>query len=229
MPWPSSRAGRPARRTATSAAPAPAPGPAGSTCCGWSARRWMSASVCSTESCTWAAMSARSSARVRACRSSTRSRAMRSHHGPSMITIAAITSRSPASGSQQGLGRMRPVSRPARPMISSRTAATSAASRGGCRRGSARPSTRIGQAAAAPRARPAGVFRQISVRPTTLITSAHATEPSQRAPSAEAMTSTMTSSDPSPAASARPRRSFSARLAMLPSAPSAGSSSQATT
>ena len=36
------------------------------TFCGSSARRWISASVCSTESCTRAAMSARSSARTRA-------------------------------------------------------------------------------------------------------------------------------------------------------------------
>ena len=74
-----------------------------------------------------------------------------------------------------------------------------------------------------------GVFRQISVIPTTLITSAHATELSQRAPSAEAMISRMMSSDPRPAASARPRRSFSALCAMLLSAPAAGSRSQPAT
>ena len=68
------------------------------TCCGWSARRWISARVCSTESCTREAMSARSSARTRACRSTTRSRAMRSHHGPSSTTMAEISSATPARG-----------------------------------------------------------------------------------------------------------------------------------
>ena len=71
------------------------------TACGSSARRWIRASVCSTESCTRAAMSARSSARTRACRSSTRSRAIRSHHGPSSSTIAADHQQEPAQRPQQ--------------------------------------------------------------------------------------------------------------------------------
>ena len=58
----------------------------------------------------------------------------------------------------------------------------------------------------------AGAFRQISTRPATLMTSGQASEPSQPAPSAEAMRSTTTSSDPRPAASAMPRRSVSALL-----------------
>src|ERR1700761_895461 len=68
------------------------------TACGSSARRWISASVCSTESCMWAAMSARASARARACRSDTRARADRSHQGPSSSTIPAVTNRKPPSG-----------------------------------------------------------------------------------------------------------------------------------
>jgi hypothetical protein len=172
-------------------------------------------------------MSARSSARARACRSSTRSRAMRSHHGPSMITIAMITNSSPASGASSAWAP-RPDSSAPRPMISSRAAAPM---RSRVRRrlpAPVRPST--GSARRRSTAcSSSGEFRQISVRPTRLTTSAHATELSQLAPTAEAMRSMTMSSDPRPAASARPRRSFSARLAMLPSAPSAGSSSQPAT
>ena len=53
-----------ARHTATSAARAPGRGPAGSPHAGSSDLRWMSARVCSTESCRCAAMSARSVARA---------------------------------------------------------------------------------------------------------------------------------------------------------------------
>ncbi len=82
------------------------------TACGSSARRWMSASVCSTESCTRAAMSARSSARARACRSITRSRAIRSHQGPSSSTSAAATSRKPPSGASSWVPPCRLSSQP---------------------------------------------------------------------------------------------------------------------
>ena len=77
------------------------------TFCGSSARRWIRASVCSTESCTRAAMSARSSARTRAWRSSTRSRAIRSHHGPSSSTMPAMHQQDPAERPQQGQALVR--------------------------------------------------------------------------------------------------------------------------
>ena len=114
-------------------------------------------------------------------------------------------------------------------MTSSRTARPRCAARcgaGRCR--SARPSSGSARRRSIA-CSSGGAFRQISVSPTTLMTSGQASELSQPRPSAEAMTSTTTSSDPRPAASAMPRRSVSALLAMLPSAPSAGSSSQATT
>ena len=69
----------------------------------WSpAARWMSARVWSTESCTVAAMLARSSLRTRSRRSTARSRARRNHHGPkttrkpTMTTLAARTASSVA-------------------------------------------------------------------------------------------------------------------------------------
>src|SRR5580692_1322059 len=68
------------------------------TFCGSSARRWIRASVCNTESCTRAAMSARSSARTLAWRSCARSRAIRTHQGPRNATTAAITSTTPTTG-----------------------------------------------------------------------------------------------------------------------------------
>ena len=48
------------------------------------AERWIRARVWSTESCRWAATSARSSERTRASRSSLRSEESRSSHGPTM-------------------------------------------------------------------------------------------------------------------------------------------------
>ncbi len=51
----------------------------------------MSASVCRTESCRWAAMSARSASRARAARSSPSSRTSLSHHGASTIAAPAST------------------------------------------------------------------------------------------------------------------------------------------
>ena len=70
-----------ARRTARRAARAPGGGPGCGPGPGASAR-WMSASVCSTESCRWAAISERSSERMRSRRSSPRSRHSRTIHGP---------------------------------------------------------------------------------------------------------------------------------------------------
>ena len=58
----------------------------------------MSASVWSTESWTWAAIWARSSARARAWRSAMRSRTRLSHQGPKMTTIAAMTRAAPPTG-----------------------------------------------------------------------------------------------------------------------------------
>ena len=69
----------------------------------------------------------------------------------------------------------------------------------------------------------------MSTRPATLTTSGQAAVPSQVAPSAEPRMSRMASSEPRPAASAMPRRSASARVAMLPLAPDSGMSSQLTT
>ena len=51
------------------------------TSCGSPAAFWISERVWSTESCTWAAMSARSWARTRSRRSVDRSRSVRTHHG----------------------------------------------------------------------------------------------------------------------------------------------------
>ena len=67
------------------------------------------------------------------------------------------------------------------------------------------------------------------VMPATQMTSGQARVLSQLACSADAMTSTTTSTEARPAARAMPRRSVSALPAMLPSAPAAGISSQATT
>ncbi len=54
------------------------------TAAGSPAERWIRARVCSTESCRWAATSARSSERTRASRSSLRSEDSRKSHGPTM-------------------------------------------------------------------------------------------------------------------------------------------------
>ena len=58
----------------------------------------MSARVWSTESWTWAAIWARSSASARAWRSAMRSRTRLSHQGPKMMTLAATTSAAPPTG-----------------------------------------------------------------------------------------------------------------------------------
>ena len=79
---------------------------------------------------------------------------------------------------------------------------------------------RSGPAAARPGAasspaRPRGRSARSARAPAALMTSGQARMPSQPAPSTEAMSSTTTSSDPRPAASAMPRRSVRALLAML--------------
>ena len=66
----------------------------------------MSASVWSTESWTWAAICARSSARARAWRSAMRSRTRLSHHGPKMTTLAAMTRAAPPTGRSAATGRV---------------------------------------------------------------------------------------------------------------------------
>ena len=79
------------RRTASRAARAPAGAratPRGAARVAW---RWISARVCSTESCTRAAMSERSSERMRAVRSASRSTARRHTHGPAISSSAPAT------------------------------------------------------------------------------------------------------------------------------------------
>jgi hypothetical protein len=94
-----------ARNAATrSSAPAPAAGPysqarSSRSACrasrsispGSPARFWISVRVCSTESCRWVAISARSSARTRAARSRVTVRVSRNNHGTSTIPISAST------------------------------------------------------------------------------------------------------------------------------------------
>ena len=75
----------------------------------------------------------------------------------------------------------------------------------------------------------AGAFRQISTTPAALMNSGHAGVLSWPTPNTEARSSTTISSDPRPAANAMPARSVRALVAMLASAPAAGTSSQATT
>ena len=58
--------------------------------------RWIRASVCSTESCTRAAISARSWVRIRSRRSPARSLAIRISHGPATTAVPATTA-APAS------------------------------------------------------------------------------------------------------------------------------------
>lgn len=70
---------------------------------GSSAWRWIMARVCRTESCTLEARSARSSARRRAWRSNTSSRATLSHHGPKITTIDASIRATPPSGRSREL------------------------------------------------------------------------------------------------------------------------------
>ena len=94
------------------------------------------------------------------------------------------------------------------------------------------PSARPSSGSARPRivaCSSGGAFRQISTSPAALMTSGQASEPSQLAPSADAMSRTTTSSEPRPAISAMPRRSVIAAAPMLRCWPAAGSSSQATT
>src|ERR1700722_18382125 len=140
------------------------------TVCGSSALRWMSASVCSTESCTRAAMSARSSARARACRSNSRSRAIRNHQGPRSTTMAAATSRNPPSGRSRLSPPRRLISTP-RPAMS-RPAATAKRSLVP-RRTLSPPPPRLSSGATrccSPAFSPSGALRQISTRQATLTT-----------------------------------------------------------
>src|ERR1022692_1795514 len=197
------------------------------TCWGLSALRWIRASVCSTESCTRAAMSARSSARILACRSTTRSRAIRSHHGPSTTAIAAMTSATPPSGRSRAelswadTSVLSPTAS-SRPAISNRRPVPDRP----------RPSVRPSSGSARCRmiaCSSAGAFRQISTMPAALMNSGQISELSRPMPNTEAVSSTTISSDPRPAANAMPSRSALALLAILASAPAAGISSQATT
>ena len=67
------------------------------TVAGSPAVRWISARVWSTESCRWAATSARSSERTRASRSSLRSGDSRSSHGPTMSPSPTMPKARPAA------------------------------------------------------------------------------------------------------------------------------------
>jgi hypothetical protein len=72
-------------------------------------------------------------------------------------------------------------------------------------------------------------FRQISTSPASATTGGQDSEPSQPTCSSEAIISTRVSSEAAPAASAMPRRSVSARLAILRSSPAAGMKSHKST
>ena len=198
------------------------------TFCGSSARRWISASVCSTESCTRAAMSSRSSARALAWRSSARSRAIRSHHGPRASTMAAITSSTPPSGRSSARLAWAENSQPSPPAISAAAMTRRSADR------------RFGRTS--PVATPSGSsrcrsvawsssapFRQISASPATLNTCGEAQPMNQPPLSAPATSSTKMSSEARPTASRMPPASVLALLKMLASVPVAGMNSQAST
>src|SRR3984957_15372175 len=139
------------------------------TVCGSSALRWISARVCSPESCPGAPMSPRSSPRPRACRSNSRSRAIRSHHGPRSTTMAAATSRNPPSGASR-LSPPRRATSPPMPAMSS-TAATTNRSLVPRRTLSALPRLSSGSTRCRiPAFSSSGAFRQMSVRQATLTT-----------------------------------------------------------
>ena len=86
----------------------------------------MRASVCSTESCSRDAISARSSALILAWRSANWSRTMRSHQGPSSSTIATSNSATPVSG-HATFAVMCSEKSTAAPLISNRTFLSAAA------------------------------------------------------------------------------------------------------
>src|SRR5205814_1827835 len=79
----------PRRSDGTAPGSNPAPRSRTKTSARSSARRWISASVCSTESCRCAATSARSWARMRAVRSAVSACVIRSHQGPNSSTLPA--------------------------------------------------------------------------------------------------------------------------------------------
>ena len=152
---------------------------------------------------------------------------MRSHHGPSTTTMAAITSSTPPSGRSMAKLSCAEVI-VARPLISS-TAATSM--RTTVRR---RPWPPVRPASGSARCRivscSSGVaFRQISTRPAALMISGQLSHSSKPMPNVLPTSSTTASTDARPAARVIPCRSDLAWLAMLLSAPSIGSSSQAST
>src|ERR1022692_3847069 len=171
--------------------------------------------------------SSRSCARILACRSTTRSRAIRSHHGPSTTAIAAMTSATPPSGRSRAelswadTSVLSPTAS-SRPAISNRRPVPDRP----------RPSVRPSSGSARCRmiaCSSAGAFRQISTMPAALMNSGQISELSRPTPNTEAVSSTTISSDPRPAENAMPSRSALALLAILASVPAAGISSQATT
>ena len=151
------------RRTASRAARAPGGGRATPTRRGSCACCWISASVCSTESCTRAAMSERSSVRIRAVRSASRSSARRHTHGPPISSSAPATAPGASSAEEVPPPGEEHARRPRRARARRRRAAP----RGGsCRPGatrararprrvrSRRPSGRRGRARRAARSPP---------------------------------------------------------------------------
>src|SRR6478672_4581056 len=198
------------------------------TFCGSSARRWISASVCSTESCTRAAMSTRSSARALAWRSSARSRAIRSHQGPRASTMAAITSSTPPSGRSSARLACAENSQPSPPAISAPAMTRRNADRRFGRTSSvATPSGSSKCRSVAWSS--SGAFRQISASPAMLNTCGEAQPMNQPPLSAPATSSTKMSSEARPTASRMPPASVLALLKMLASVPVAGMNSQAST
>ena len=131
---------------------------------------------------------------------------MRSHQGPSTTTIAAITSTHPGQRPQQVPRLPGQQARSGR-CISSRPAT---ATRSRVRR-RVLPRSRPSSGSASWRSvacSSAGAFRQISTRPTALMTSGQPHEPSQPAPSSGGDDQHHDrAATPGPAASAMPRRS----------------------
>ena len=134
---------------------------------GSSARRWISASVCSTESCRCAASSARSCERMRSARSSASPRTSRSHHG---ARISASRDEHDHDRQQHVARRLQRVveleeeqrrrRRPARPR-----ARRGRARRGGSRGAPARLRGAGRGSAGRRRVRPLADWRQISAPP----------------------------------------------------------------
>ena len=194
------------------------------TCCGSLARRWIRASVCSTESCTRAAMSALLGPGP----------GLALHHqvprdpqppGPSTSTIAASSSTAPLTGATCALA-LRPATQQPEP-----DAQQDHGDRQPEQSATRRPSV-TGQRFGQPPDR--GLLFRVALRttstmPTTVMVSAQAMPPIQLMPAADAKISRTISREPIPAASAMLRLSARALLTIAWSWPASGISSQAIT